>query len=334
MMFIARMRFWLVLGLAVLGGVVLLAFAGRAIAANSGKVAGLQKRRKELGDAANDLRNQADIKNVEALGQDYQGQLEDVHQLLLERDRQLERVFTEDARPDGAYRGESEPLGYGRWKPVCEEMRARLVHQLKQSVLKAPREGLLAFGPLPEQWPTVDDMHWREKRYWIQEAVVSAIARLNVGRLKKVPVFRSFRFSRETPDYYMHPAHEQPRRGEEGTFRVFAFTLEVSMKVEHFCLLLQELLDTEIGLEITGWSVRRAQTAVEGTAAARSPVVSGWEIPTEREERRPELSELVDVKLWGYAPDYLGPGEKTETETEEKTETGTGAARTGGLVRP
>ncbi len=249
-----------------------------------------------------------------------QEQVHAIESRLLERDALLERRFD-----DPEYEKEG-PLEYGRWMFVYKHNMTALREKLAKSVTLVTVPDPLVEARLGLVWLSVNDMHQLEKQYWMQKAIVDAIADLN-AEARRVPVFGGFRFLGR-PERYMSPSHMV-------NFTCAAFGLDVVMDPKFLPALLQKLLEAPderapLGIELTSITISRHVGGLQGQASSPSMQRTGYapfgpeglEAPMKEgpglEEQaglEPETAEalpdkMVAVHIVGYVPDYEQPEEK------------------------
>jgi len=244
---------------------------------NNRKFADLQERAKSLEThAKGGVKNESYVSREEALTIAYTKQLNVVKEELVARDKLIEQPFRDDVN------NVDPPLEYGDWKVVYEKKTDDLYKTLRDSVIMVGAQPLVR-TQLDEVWKPAEWMHQHEKAYWIQKAVVDAIAELNATQ-KVVPVFESFAFT-NVPEHIMQTSHQS------GQFDCIPFSLQVQMEFVRVPELLQALLDSGLGLEITSVSVLSrgsAGFAARPTAPAQwstgAPTAGGTQQYAEDEE--------------------------------------------------
>ena len=184
----------------------------------------------------------------------YENQLDEITKKLVERDELLERPFSDEVLLL------DPPLEYGIWKRVYTRRMDGLHRTLQDSVILVTSPQPLVSAPLPDKWLDFEAMHAHEKDYWVQKDVVDAIAELNAEE-KVVPVFRSFVFT-GTAERGMHSSH-----GVE--FECIPFEISVAMEFDRVPELVEALLNSELGLEVTSLSMS-ALTGGSFESAART----------------------------------------------------------------
>ena len=268
--FLVRNKFWVGVALVVVVAVFLVVLMGiPAMGANRRTTQELEGRRDTLSGYAKAqyVKNPSWAVAVENRKGGYLGQLEEVKSYLADRDKILEKMFEDPEHPETA-----PPLGPTRWKTVYSNLMDGLTEKLEERVVR--------LGSMPleradyrDLWPTEQEMHQQEKFYWLQKAIVDTMAKLNAAR-EVVPVFFEFRISGPA-ERLLSPAH-----GEK--FRPIPWQLRVGLEFENLPRLLYELLDNELGLELTGMSVTRSITPPAGGARTAETAVSrpgGMRVP-------------------------------------------------------
>lgn len=248
MSFVAKMKFWIAMVALALVAVLTFVFLTFPVMADNGsKVDELERRAKELKrySSGKDVKNEKWLEQAGKQIEEGEVDLEDVRSLLVERDALLERRFDD---PDNPHI--EPPLEPGRWKIVYKQNMLRLQDRLVEHVQRAGRSG----GILPmvrftkDDWPSEAVMHTEEKRYWVLEAIVDACCESNKDRMV-VPILLSVSFQ-NAPEQVLQPSHRMD-------FDCLAFRLRVALEFEDIPLLLEELLERDLGVELTGISVER-----------------------------------------------------------------------------
>ena len=334
-----RSKLWIAVGLIVVASLLLFLLGAMPLMrSNNELLRTLNSRAEGL-----ELSTQAGAKNQQWIDQQkeiagqMQQQLRAIEARLLERDALLERRFSDPET------GREGPLEYGRWMFVYKDNMAALQEKLEKSVVVVTASEPIVKVSLGLVWLGVDEMHRLEKQYWIQEAIVDAIAELNAAD-KVVPVFGGFRFV-GGPERYMSPSHMV-------NFACAAFSLDVAMEPKFLPAFLCKLLEAPderapLGIEITSVSISRQGAVVQREArqGAMRPLGYGY-IPAGMEgmpgmpsgvgpafgeERAPEPEttealpdKMVSVHVLGYVPDYVQPQEKKPAAKLSGTEPASG----------
>jgi len=258
-----RSKFWVGVGVVALASVlVFLLGAMPMMQRNHRRLGTLSSRADELERILREgAKNEQEVRQQKEIADKLQQQYQELLDNIRQRDALLERRFSD---PESGREG---PLESGRWKIVYERKMAELRQKLLDSVVLARGSDLLVQRQLGAQWLAVEQMHGYEKEYWIQEAIVDAIAELN-AEAKVVPVFDRFAFT-QAPERHLVPSHETD-------FSCAAFELRVQMEFEFLMPFLKKLLEAPgdpvpLGIEITSVRVSRAETrpTERGVAATR-----------------------------------------------------------------
>jgi len=253
--FLGRNKFWVGMALVGFAAILLVVLVGiPAMAANRRTKQELQSRRDTLASYANaeHVKNPTWVLELEERKKKYLAQLEQIKSYFAARDRVIEARFVDKEYPD-------KPLLPSRWKIVYNEMMDELEEKL-QEVVRLGTASPLERVDYQDSLPSEAEMREQEKRYWLQKAIVDTIANLNAAR-DIVPVLYEFRILSQ-PDRLLSPAH-----GDK--FRVVPWELRVALEFKNLPRLMYELLDHELGLELTEMSVSRTVTALrEGGRAA------------------------------------------------------------------
>ncbi|MHC4480131.1 MAG: hypothetical protein ACYS1C_04070, partial [Planctomycetota bacterium] len=200
MEFIKRIKLWIILGLmALVSGVVFGVWFMPSKAENSERLGEWRQKVTEVqGVKQEDLRNEADIKQMQALKQQYSQDLKRLKELLKEKDDLLERAIP---NPEG----EEGPLEAGRWKILYDQQMTALQRELNKSF---PSSSVTVarryYGP---EWPTAQEMRQEGKNYWRQRLLFEALAEANSVRTT-VLAFSGFQFT-GTPERLLHPSHNE-----------------------------------------------------------------------------------------------------------------------------
>lgn len=286
MEFIMRMKFWIALGLLVLvSGVVF----GVWFVPARGKSSSLMDDWERKAGEVHTLAQQPRAPNQEAIGQarglkdDYERDLQQVMQKLQERDRLLERYI-----PDPADNSEKavEP---GKWKGIYDEQMTALDEDIRKSFAVAS-QGLVVRKYYGDDWPPVDEMRREAKRYWMQRYLMQSLAEANDERMV-VPVLTSFAFV-EKPERLLHPSH-----GE--LFRPWAFELVIATEFQDLPLVLEKLLQCEVGVSITSVQMDRRSEGI-GTSAAQ--LAQSRAAAREREQPAARSRTVAPVRAAGPPP--------------------------------
>ncbi len=286
MEFIMRMKFWIALGLLVLvSGVVLGVWFVPARGKSSSLMEDWQRKAGEVHTLAQQQRapNQEAISQARGLKDDYERDLQQVMQKLQERDQLLERYM-----PDPADNSEKavEP---GKWKGIYDEQMTALEEDIRKSFAVAS-QGLVVRTHYGDDWPPVEEMRREAKRYWMQRYLLQALAEANDERMA-VPVLSSFTFL-ERPERLLHPSH-----GE--LFRPWAFELVIATEFQDLPLVLEKLLQCEVGVSITSVQMDRRSEGI-GTSAAQ--LAQSRAAAREREQPTAGIRTAAPVRTAGPPP--------------------------------
>lgn len=213
--FFVSNKFWAgMAGLAIAALLLIALWAGPAASSNNRTLAELVDRANTLDQTvrSGNIKDNRWVRQAEEQQKLYRSAEKAVDTLYAERDRLLERLFDDPDDP-----GATPPLDEGKWKIVYVRKMQGLLERLEKTVLRTG-PGPLVREKLPPRWLSSEEMRAIEKKYWVQEAVVSILEDLNKTRIV-VPVFLSFRFG-ERPARLLHASHwkfgEIPRR-RQGT---------------------------------------------------------------------------------------------------------------------
>jgi len=325
---LARSRFWLVTGVVVLAGVLFFVLGAMPLMRRNNRLLSqLSKRADEMERIARQgAKNPQWIQEQGKLKRELKEQYDKLLEKIRERDALLERHFRDPLT------GREGPLESGRWKSVYRDKMEALREKLRESVLLVTGGQPLFERQLGREWLSEEQMHRYEKEYWIQEAIVNAIAELN-AESKVVPVFNKFDFT-HAPEHYACKSHAS-------MFECWPFTLEVMMEFKFVPAFLRKLMDAPgdpapLGIEITSVSITRGKAGerrVAGRPRAGLPATGPGELPpwwfgeapptaagagqyqppapsptrpveAEKKPQVPLPERMVTVRVRGYVPDY------------------------------
>lgn len=286
MEFIMRMKFWIALGLLVLvSGVVFGVWFVPARGKSSSLMDDWQQKADEVHTLAQQPRapNQEAISQARGLKDDYERDLQQVMQKLQERDRLLERYI-----PDPADSSEKavEP---GKWKGIYDEQMTALEEDIRKSFAVAS-QGLVVRKYYGDDWPSAEEMRREAKRYWMQRYLMQSLAEANDERMV-VPVLSGFAFV-DRPERLLHPSHGQ-------LFRPWAFELVIATEFQDLPLVLEKLLQCEVGVSITSVQMDRRSEGI-GTSAAQ--LAQSRAAAREREQPAARRRTAAPVRMTGPPP--------------------------------
>lgn len=238
---IIRLKFWFGLGVVVLCGLSVFLFGALPdIRSNNRQFDELEKLAKDMeGIVKTGVKNKNWIEQQEDMRAELDEQLEEINEDIVERDKQtLEQYF------DDPETGAEGPLEWIRWNLAYSRKMEQLQNRLKDSVLQVRSIDPLVVDKVSNTEVVQSLLHAREKRFWVQEAIVNCVADLNSHSKKLVPVFVSFRFV-SNPDQILHPSHRS------GDFSNIAFQLNVEMEFTYVAALMEALLRSDLAIELT-----------------------------------------------------------------------------------
>jgi hypothetical protein len=346
--FIIRNKFWLGLGAVTLLAIILFVMGPlKAMGQNDEMFSTLEDRAEDLERFARDqVKNEKWQDQQQRIQLSMEKQLRQIQEQLLARDALLERSLKDPTT------GEEGPLEFGRFTDAYDQKMNDLAKILRESVIELPTETPLVHVELGTEWMPRSVLHQHEKKVWVQEAIVEAVADVNSGAAV-VPVFLSLEFL-DQPERLLSDAHRE-------RFETIPFELQVAMEFEFYPLFLQRLLETPLGLEITSTHLERYEAGEGGGATpgraerereerasrprtgasgrppgmgemggeemyrrAREERPDAEEDEEEIEEKEPLPNDLVLIYIRGYVPDYLPPDEEG-TEGEDEAEGSAGS---------
>ncbi len=245
--FVVKKAFWIGMGLVVVAGGLLFMFVGRpAMAENNERHSNLNSRASKLQSYAQSeyIKNESWVDRAKRLQDRYKQEEEQVTNYLVQRDnQQLEKRFEDPDNP------QSE-LGRTDWKMVYQDKMEQLRERLRKNVLLVNPQQALIQEQFDVSVPTRLQIRYAEKRFWIQQAIVDCLTKLNAAR-PVIPRFEYFQFT-EMPRRLMSQAHTED-------FKPRAFEINVRCEFDNVPRLIHELLKHPIGLEVTEVLTMRGQ---------------------------------------------------------------------------
>lgn len=266
---IKRMKFWIVAGLIVIaGGVVLgvwFAPAREKSASSLREWRTKESKVKSYGEKINGVRGSLDIDAAKELREDYDQQLGQAKQLLAEWDKLLE-----DYIPD--LDGTPRQLDRGAWSLVYDTKMAELEDEAQRTfpVAPAPIVSKREF----QAWPSDQEMRDEAKRYWVQHYLLEAIGKANkVSDI--IPTLKRFALV-ERPDRLLGV-------DDASMFRPIAFEFQFATEFKHLPMVLHRILECQVPVCITSVSMKRrpkVSLAAKSSEGTTGKVLSARDVST------------------------------------------------------